>query len=77
MADLRIQLTEQGRMLNARGDKKQELVHDLAAFIQKHAEIERDYAAELEKLYDRFSRTKRRGFAQLVKSDLYMSVVVS
>jgi hypothetical protein len=62
-----------------RAERKLDLTHDLIAFVQKQvcinvllylnsqAEIEMNYAGELEKLYDKFVRVnKRRVFTRLV-----------
>ncbi|XP_069065537.1 rho GTPase-activating protein 4 isoform X2 [Pleurodeles waltl] len=53
--EIRTQLAEQLRCLDAQVDIRQQLLQDLSEFLRRKAEIELEYSRGLEKLSDRFS----------------------
>lgn len=53
--EIRVQLTEQVKCLDAQVDFRQQLLQDMSEFLRRKAEINLEYSRSLEKLSDRFS----------------------
>ncbi|XP_073446882.1 rho GTPase-activating protein 4 isoform X3 [Dendrobates tinctorius] len=53
--EIRSQLIEQGKCIDAQVDHRQQLLQELSEFLRRKAEINLEYSRSLEKLCDRFS----------------------
>uniref|UniRef100_A0A8C6LJV8 Rho GTPase activating protein 4 n=1 Tax=Nothobranchius furzeri TaxID=105023 RepID=A0A8C6LJV8_NOTFU len=61
MKDLRVQLTDQIKILDSQVEVKQQQLSDLSEFLRRRGDIETEYARALEKLTERFThKTKKK-----------------